>query len=136
MTKLSFFSRLSTRLTAAFIIAAISGVVLVAILAYRSTSSDFSAFLSHVEAMQGMMGGNMMIGNQTFAQVEGDFLDNLRQTLWIAGLVGVVVAIFLGALFTRQIVAPLSKVTAAAKRVARGDFDQKVEIGGSGELDE
>ncbi|MDO8715203.1 MAG: ATP-binding protein, partial [Dehalococcoidales bacterium] len=47
-----------------------------------------------------------------------------------------VVAIFLGALFTRQIVAPLSKVTAAAKRVARGDFDQKVEIGGSGELDE
>ena len=136
MTKLSFFSRLSTRLTLAFIIAAVSGVVLVAILAYRSTSSDFGAFLSHVETMQGMMGGNMMIGNQTFAQVEGDFLDNLRQTLWIAGLAGVVMAIFLGALFTRQIVSPLGKVTTAAKRVAQGDFSQKIDIGGSGELDD
>ena len=126
-----FFSRLSTRLTVAFLIAAVSGVVLVAILAYRSTSSDFTAFLRHMEGM-----GNMMGGMGAFAAAERDFLDNLRQTLWIAGIAGVVMAIFLGALFTRQIVSPLGKVTAAAKRVAQGDFGQKVDIRGSGELDE
>lgn len=134
-----FFSRLSTRLTAAFLIAAISGVVLVAILAYRSTSSEFSAFLRLMEGMERMMGGGMMggmMGSQSFIQAQSDFLDNLRRTLWIAGIAGVVVAILLGALFTRQIVAPLGKVTAAAKRVAHGAFDQKVDIGGAGELNE
>lgn len=138
MARLPLFSRLSTRLTAAFLIAAISGVVLVAILAYRSTSSDFSAFLRLMEGMENMMGGGMggMMGSQSLIQAQSDFLDNLRRTLWIAGIAGVVVAILLGALFTRQIVAPLGKVTAAAKRVAQGAFDQKVDIGGSGELDE
>ena len=129
-----FFSRLSTRLTLAFIIAAVSGVVLVAILAYRSTSSDFTVFLHNMEEMNKMMGG--MMGGQTFTEAGMDFLNNLRQTLWIAGIAGVVMAIFLGALFTRQIVSPLGKVTAAAKRVAQGALDQKVDIGGSGELNE
>ena len=135
-----FFSRLSTRLTLAFLISAISGVLLVAILAYRSTSSEFSSFLRLMEEMGKKMGGNNMMdgmmGTQTFAEAQRDFLDNLRQTLWIAGLAGVFMAIFLSALFTRLIVAPLGKVTVAAKRVAQGDFDQRVNIGGSGELDE
>lgn len=135
-----FFSRLSTRLTLAFLISAISGVILVAIMAYRSTSSEFSAFLRLMGEMERMMGGNNMMGEmmgtQTFAEAQRGFLDNLRQTLWIAGLAGVFMAIFLSALFTQLIVAPLAKVTVAAKRVAQGDFDQKVNIGGSGELDE
>jgi signal transduction histidine kinase len=130
----SFFNRLSTKLTAAFILSAVLGVVIVAILVYRYTSSDFSTFLNHLQSMQGMMGG--MMGDQTVTQVEQDFLGNLKQTLWIAGIAGVVIAIVLGAVFTRQIVAPLGKVAAAAGRVAQGDFKQKVDIGGAGELDQ
>ncbi|MDO8578618.1 MAG: ATP-binding protein [Dehalococcoidales bacterium] len=130
----SFLNRLSTRLTAAFIFSAVLGVVLVAILTYRYTSSDFSTFLTNMQGMQGMMGG--MMGDQTFAQVEQDFLGSLRQTLWITGISGVVIAIALGAVFTRQIVAPLGKVAAAAGRVAKGNFKQKVNIGGAGELDQ
>lgn len=139
MSRLALFNRLSTRITAAFVVAAVLGVVLVAILAYRSTSSDFGAFLRHMEGMEGMMGGGMMagmMGSPSMARAANDFLDNLRQTLWIAGIVGVVLAIVLGALFTRQIVAPLGKVSTAARRVAQGDLDQRVEIGGSGELEE
>ena len=134
-----FYRRLSTRLTAAFLIAAISGVILVAVLAYRSTSSEFTAFVSFMKEMENMMGGGMMggmMGSQALLQAQADFLDNLRRTLWIAGISGVVLAIILGAIFTRQIVAPLSKVTDAARRVARGDFEQKVDISSSGELDE
>lgn len=136
MFRFAIFSRLSTRLTAAFLLAAVLGVALVAVLAYRSTSSDFSAFLTHVEAMEAMMGPGGMMGGQTFAQAGGDFLNNLRQTLWLAGLAGIVLAIFLGYLFTRQIVAPLVKVTAAARRIAQGDLGQRVDIHGSGELAE
>lgn len=135
MFRFPMFNRLSIRLTAAFLLAAILGVALVAVLAYHSTSSDFSDFLSHMEAMELMMGGGMM-GGPAFAQAQRDFLDNLGQTLWVAGLSGAVLAIFLGYLFTRQIVAPLGKVTAAARRVAQGDLEQRVDIYGSGELAE
>ena len=135
MFKLTIFDRLSVRLTTAFLLAAILGIALVAVLAYRSTSSDFSTFLTHVEDMDRMMGGGMM-GGQAFAQAERDFRDNLGQTLWIAGLFGVALAIFLGSLFTRQIVAPLDKETMAARRLAQGDLGQRVDIGGSGEIAE
>ncbi|MEE9583074.1 MAG: ATP-binding protein, partial [Dehalococcoidales bacterium] len=132
------FDRLSIRLTAAFLLAAILGVALVALLAQRFTTSDFSTFLSNLEAMDRMMGGMMggMMGSVTFTQAVGGFLDSLGRTLWIAGLSGVALALLLGYLFTRQIVAPLGRVTAAARRVARGDLEQRVAVGGSGEIAE
>ncbi len=128
------FDRLSIRLTAAFLLAAILGVGLVALLTQRFTTSDFSAFLSNMEAMDRMMGG--MMGSVAFTQAVGGFLDSLERTLWIAGLSGVALALLLGYLFTRQIVAPLGRVTAAARRVARGDLEQRVAVGGSGEIAE
>lgn len=131
---MNLFNRLSTRLTAAFILSAVVGVVLVALLAYRYTSSDFSAFLQHIQSMQGMMGG--MMGNMSVAQIEQDFRGNLRQTLLIAAVAGIVIAIILGAIITRQIVAPLGIAAEAAGRVARGDFKQKVKIGGTVEFDQ
>lgn len=137
MFRIKLFNRMSVRLTAAFLLAAVMGVALVAALAYRSTASDFQAFLGHLEAMQGMMGGvmgNMMGG--VIAQGAVDFMNNLGRTLWIAGLLGVLLALLLGGLFTRHIVAPLGEVTAAARRVAKGDFRQKVKVRGSSELRE
>ncbi|MBI2849409.1 MAG: HAMP domain-containing protein [Chloroflexi bacterium] len=137
MPRMPILSRLSVRLTIAFLLAAVLGVVLVAVLAYRSTSSEFSNFISDVEAMEQMMGGGMMggmMGIPPFAQAARDFLDSLERTLWLAGLSGVALALFLGYLFTRQIVAPLDEVTNAAGQVARGDLKQRVTVRGSGEL--
>jgi signal transduction histidine kinase len=119
------------RLTVAFLLAATIGVALVAVLAYRVTSSDFMAFMEHVEAMQRMMGG-MMGGAVNEAALE--FISNLRQTLWAIGLLGVALALLLGWLFTRQIVAPLGEVATAARRVAKGDLGQRVRVRGSNEL--
>ena len=135
MFSLPILARLSISLTLAFLLAATLGVVLVALLAYQSASGDFSTFLSHVEAMESMMGSGMM-GGSTFTQVQSDFLDNLGRSLWVAGLSGVALAIFLGYLFTRQIVAPLGKVTAAARQVAQGNLEQRVDSHGSGEIAE
>ncbi len=137
MFKLKVFHRLSVRLTAAFLFAATMGVALVAVFAYYSAASDFRAFLGHVEAMQGMMGGGMggMIGG-ALAQAGIGFLSDLEQTLWIAGLLGIALALVLGGLFTRQIVAPLGEVAAAARHVAQGDLSQRVRIHGASELAE
>lgn len=144
MIRLLKFDRLSVRLAAAFLLAAMLGIGLVAILTYQNTSSDFNTFLTHVEAMEGAMGGGMMEGGMMggemmggpFAQAQRDFLDGLGQTLIIAGAAGVLLAIILSGLFTRQIVRPLDKVASAARRVAGGDLSQRVEIQGSSELAE
>lgn len=125
------FNRLSVRLTAAFLLAATMGVALVAVLAYRTTSTGFTAFIGHLEAMQGMMGDMM---GSTVNQAALEFISNLGQTLWIAGLLGVALALLLGGLFTRQIVAPLGEVATAARRIAKGDLSQKVKVRGSNEL--
>jgi two-component system, OmpR family, sensor histidine kinase BaeS len=139
------FNRLSVRLTAGFLLAAVIGVAVVAILAYRATSNDFRSYISDIEAMQRMMGGTggMMgdswTGNSWMgmtSQPALDFVSNLGRTLWIAGLVGVLLAIILGGLFARYIVAPLGEVTVAARRVAGGDFLQSVKARGSSELTE
>lgn len=136
-----FYNRLSVRLTAAFLLAAVIGVSVVAIFAYRSTASDFRSYISSIEGMQRMMGGSMggMMGNPWMgmtSQPALDFMSNLGRTLWIAGLVGVLLALILGGLFTRYIVAPLGEVTAAARRMAKGEFLQRVKAHGSSELTE
>lgn len=128
MYKLSILNRLSVRLTAYFLLAAVLGVALVAVLTYNSTSSGFNSFLGH-------MAGSGMMGN-IVAGAERDFLNNLGQSLWLAGVLGVVLAIVLGGIFTRQIVAPLGKVASAARSVTQGDLDQRVDIRGSSELAE
>ena len=128
MFKISIINRLSIRLTAAFILAAILGVALVAILAYNSTTSNFNTFLGHMAGM-GMM-GNIVV------EAEREFLNNLGQTLWLAGFLGVALAIVLSIIITRQIVAPLAKITSAAQRVKQGDLSQRVGIRGSSELAE
>ncbi len=56
MSVLRGLDRLPVRLTAAFLLASVVGVALVAILAYRTTSSDFSSFVGHLQMMRGMMG--------------------------------------------------------------------------------
>jgi len=71
MPKTSLLSRLSIRLTIAFLLASILGVVLVAVLAYRSTSSEFSSFLSQVQAMEQMMGGAQIINVEKIENFPG-----------------------------------------------------------------
>lgn len=133
MAKFHVFNRLSVRLIAGFLISALAGVVLLGVLTYQNTSSDFSTFLSQMEGMQGMMQGMMGIN---INQAEIEFVNNLGRTIWIAGLLGVIVALILGGLFTWQIVSPLSKVTVAARRIARGELNQRVNVRSSAEMTE
>lgn len=150
MLKLNYFNRLSVKLTTAFLIAAISGVSLVALLAYRFASQDFSTFTSHVQSMQqmmsgaaggmgGMMGGTMgqgMMPGGDIGQAEREFLDNFGRALWISGLSGAALALVLGFFFTRQIVSPIGKIGKAARIISRGNLNQRVEVSGSDEIAE
>lgn len=62
-------------------------------------------------------------------------IQRLRKFILFYMITGAVIAIALGALaIARTVVRPLAKVTRAVERVAQGDLDTEVPIGGSGEL--
>jgi len=122
----SIINKLSTQLAVAFLLAAILGVALVAILTYNATTSNLSTFIGH-------MGGMGMMGNVVL-EAQREFVDNLEWNLWLAGFLGAVLALVLSVILTRQIVSPLSRITLAAQKVRLGDLNQRVDIGGSSEL--
>ncbi|XUW99711.1 MAG: ATP-binding protein [Dehalogenimonas sp.] len=130
------FNRLSVRLTAAFLLAAVAGIAVVAVSVYQGTVNAYAASAQDLQrVMGGMMGGMSweMMGGMA-SQPAVDFTNNLGRTLWIAGGLGALMAIVLGGIFTRNIVAPLGEVTVAARRVASGDLSPRVKVRGSSEL--
>ncbi|MCL4371110.1 MAG: ATP-binding protein [Chloroflexi bacterium] len=96
----------------------------------------------------GMMGGMMGRGAgvapvmtdmmrqmmQTAGSPERHFLDAVNRSLWIAGGIALAAALLLGLLLSRQITAPLKRLTLASRRVAAGDFSQRVELRSRDEL--
>jgi two-component system, OmpR family, sensor histidine kinase BaeS len=135
MAKYNLFNRLTVRLILGFLLSSILGMALVAIVAYNATSGSFHDFVITMQGMNGQGGmGGMMGNNWWAAQPTLNFLSDFGKTLFIAGMLGVLLAIVIGGLFTRNIVAPVGEVAVAAKKVAGGDLSQKVRLRGSSEL--
>ena len=86
--------------------------------------------------MGGMMGGMMGWGGPPYTQInpEQDFLSGINSSLWISGLIAAGVALLLGLLLTRQITRPVRALTRAARNVAKGRFDSRVNVKSKDEL--
>lgn len=57
---------------------------------------------------------------------EQAFLDAFRDSLWLATLVAVLVAVALGFLFSRLIAGPMRQLALSARKIAAGDFSHRV----------
>jgi two-component system sensor histidine kinase BaeS len=68
------------------------------------------------------------------AILEEGFLRTTRRSLWLSGLVAMAVAILLSVLLLRQVTRPLRRLDAATRRIARGEFDERVRIHTSDEI--
>lgn len=134
MNRIDFLNRLSTRLAAAFLMASIVGVALVAFLAYRSSTTGLNVFINSMRG-SGCFGGGMMI-EQLIEQAQQTYYAQVARYLWIAGAGGVALSLFLGWLLSRQTVRPLGEIAGAARRVAAGDLDHRVAIKSYGEVSE
>lgn len=66
--------------------------------------------------------------------IEQGFLRTTRRSLWLAGLAAVGVAILLSIFLLRQITRPLRRLDAATRRIARGEFSERVGIETSDEI--
>jgi len=110
---------------------AVVGIVVAAWLIHNATTNGFGQYLQHVAGMNQMMGGNasgMMGINETA------YLDSVGRSLWIAGGIAVAVAVLIAIIFSRQITAPLRKLSTAVGKVAQGDLSCRVPIGSVDEV--
>jgi signal transduction histidine kinase len=58
----------------------------------------------------------------------GGYLRTLYHSIWLSSIVAGILALLLGLLLFRQIVAPIRAVTAAARRIATGHLNQRVPV--------
>jgi len=137
------------KLAVGFAAVALVGVLIVAFLANRSTTAEFGNYLQGGGLTSGQRAGGMMgrgpaVGSsmaemmrqmmQQAGTPERLFLDEVNRSLWISGGIALAAALLLGLLLSRQITAPLRRLTMASRRVAAGDFSQRVELRSGDEL--
>ena len=116
-------NRLWLKFAAVSALTAIIGVIIAALLVRQAASSDFGHYLQRVRGMGQMMGG---LGGIMMGPSETEFLSAIGNSLWVAGIVAVAVAAIVAVLFSRQITAPLSRLSTAAARVKQGDLSHRV----------
>lgn len=68
------------------------------------------------------------------ASPASDFLSDVNRSTWLAGLAAGGLALVLGLLLFRQIVAPVRAVTTAAQHIAAGQLDQRVPVTSGDEI--
>ncbi|MBI2305627.1 MAG: HAMP domain-containing protein [Chloroflexi bacterium] len=90
----------------------------------------------HMEIMSRMMGGLQMTTEPLVGPPEQDYLAAVKNSLWLGGAVAASAAVLLGLLLTRYITRPLTRVTAAAQAIARGDLSQRVTVSSGDEIGE
>lgn len=82
---------------------------------------------------------NQPIGSLVVAQfdeggLEQQFLDRVNQGLALAALGTIVIALVVAILLSRQLTSPIRRLTAAARGIAAGRFDQRVSVSSSDEV--
>ena len=60
--------------------------------------------------------------------IGSDFLNAVKQSTWISGLITGVLGLLLGFFLFRQIVAPIQAVTGAASKIAAGQLHQRIQV--------
>ena len=127
---------LALKLSLLFVTVALMVVGVVAIWANHSVQTEFNTYCQqscHTDASStslsprqeatadGSSGTVCPVGS-----AEQAFLDAFRGSLWLAALAAVLLAILLALIFSRLITRPLKLVTLSARKVAAGDFSQRV----------
>jgi signal transduction histidine kinase len=121
---------LRARLVLVLVLVAWLSVGVVGLITDRLAEARLTAFLAHARSMPGMPG--MM--RQMMGGPEQRLLGDLRRAIWVAAVIGLVVAAVAGTATARTITAPLQVLAAASARLAERDLNHHVPERGGEEL--
>jgi len=126
--------KLSVKLSLLFVGIALVSVGVIAMWVNNSVQTEFRCYCE--ESYQGqapsdsMYPGTGVLGQggmpHYMGEAEQAFLDAVRNSLWLAAWVAVLVGVALGFLFSWLITGPMRQLTLAARKVAAGDFSYRV----------
>ncbi len=104
----------------------------------KLASRDRSKALPVTRASDGKVIGYLLLslpsGEDRLGDLEQRFLTGMRRILIIGATLAVAVGLAIGALLSRNLTAPLGRLAAAARAVAAGRLDQRVQVEGSAEI--
>ena len=88
--------------------------------------------------INGRVVGTVLTTGQTPTRSPGEdkYLASVNQSLWLAGLGGIVIALVLGLLLARSLTRPVRDLTAATHAMAQGKLEQEVPVRSKDELGE
>lgn len=129
-------NKLSVKLSLLFIGIALVSVGVIALWVNRSVQTEFTCYCQNINQVPPPPGSTTSLmppGTDSSAgapvymgEAEQAFLNAVRNSLWIAALVAILTGVALGYFFSRLISGPMKQLTLAARKVATGDFSQRV----------
>ena len=129
-------NKLSVKLSLLFVGIALVSVGVIALWVNRSVQTEFTCYCQkncQAQAAPGSITTMPISGGDTnseaplyMGEAEQAFLGGVRNSLWIAALVAILTGVGLGYFFSRLISGPMRQLTLAARKVATGDFSQRV----------
>lgn len=142
----NMLNRLSMKLPLLFVGIALVSVGVIAMWVNRSVQTEFSHYCQIICQVQTAPGSTATIvvpgdganpePSLTMGDAERDFLNGVRNSLWLAALVAILTGVALGFFFSRLISGPMKQLTLAARRVATGDFSHRVSTNTDDEIGE
>jgi signal transduction histidine kinase len=116
---------LSIKLSLLFAGLALISIGIVAVWVNQSVNANFANYCQQQPGTCtcDTTGGKMAV---TFGQAEQKFIDDSQQSLGIAALVAIAIAIALGFFVSKVITRPMQQLALSARKVAAGDLTQRV----------
>ena len=118
---------LRARLLASHLIVAAAGVVTFVVIAAVAAPTFFHGHIVDIGHGDGMMSGDM-------ADIEGAFASALRRAFVVAVAASAVAAVVVVSLVVRRILRPIDQIRHTARRLAGGDYRERVEPPAESEL--
>jgi len=116
---------LSVKLAILFVLVALVAVGVIGFWVNYSVQTEFSSYYQQLphggQGPSGRGGPGIMMG-----VLEQAFLRAFGNSLWLAALVAILIAVVLGLIFSKLVTAPIKQLTLSARNIADGDFSKRV----------
>lgn len=118
--------RLWVKLTLLFVVIALVAVGVVGFWVNSAVQNEFNSYYQQLPRV-GQGPGGLGGPGRIMGILEQSFLNAFKDSLWLAALVAILVAVALALVFSRLVTSPVNQLKRSAESIANGDFSKRVQ---------